>query len=66
MKRPLILAVYLAAIPFPMVGCGTLMNTCYFTRDEGGNKVYGGVRVDWEVATHPENRSEPFCLLYNP
>jgi uncharacterized protein YceK len=27
-------------------GCGTLLNTAYFTPEEGGQKVFGGVRLD--------------------
>src|SRR5439155_11701128 len=36
-------------------GCGTLMNTAYFTPHEGGERVYGGVRGDWDLAVSREN-----------
>ncbi len=32
-------------------GCGTLLNTTWFTRDEGGGRLYGGVRLDAEEGT---------------
>jgi uncharacterized protein YceK len=28
-------------------GCGTVMNTAWFIPQEGGQRVYGGVRLDW-------------------
>ena len=31
-------------------GCGTLLNTAYFLPCEGGQRVYGGVRLDWDAA----------------
>jgi len=35
-------------------GCGTVMNTAYLAPSEGGERVYGGVRTDWEVAAEPQ------------
>jgi uncharacterized protein YceK len=31
-------------------GCGTALNTLYFAPFEGGDRVYGGVRLDAELA----------------
>ena len=47
LKRPVLLAcVGLAALSG---GCGTLLNTTYFTPEEGGERAYGGVRLDAEA-----------------
>lgn len=35
---------------FLLEGCGTLLNTCWFTPTEEVNRVYGGVRVDVQLA----------------
>jgi uncharacterized protein YceK len=29
-----------------LTGCATGLNTLYYTPDEGGNQVYGGVKLD--------------------
>jgi uncharacterized protein YceK len=38
-------------------GCGTVANTAYLDPYEGGERVYGGVRVAWDKAANPESRS---------
>jgi uncharacterized protein YceK len=45
-------------------GCGTCANTLWFTDDEGGMRVYGGVRADWEAAHRAAkpSPSEPMWL----
>lgn len=40
----------LAAIALSSAGCGTAANTLWLTPDEGGQRIYGGVRVDLDVA----------------
>ena len=32
-------------------GCGTVANLALFNQKEGGKRVYGGVRADWEGVT---------------
>src|SRR5690242_6802535 len=31
-------------VTLPVAGCGTLANTAWFQEEEGGHRVYGGVR----------------------
>jgi uncharacterized protein YceK len=69
MTGRLILALSFVGMAFTMAGCGTFANTCWFTEDEGGMRVYGGVRADWAVACesvaaegHPENSPGPVWL----
>ena len=40
--------VALAATIIAMTGCGTVANTIWLSPEEGGQRVYGGVRADWE------------------
>jgi uncharacterized protein YceK len=40
----------LLAVVVTLSGCGTIVNDCYYLRQEGGGQVYGGVKVDAEVA----------------
>ena len=48
MLRRSILAIILAGLPPLAAGCGTVANTVWFTPEEGGKRVYGGVRADLE------------------
>ena len=64
MIRRALLCVVVAAASLLPGGCGAVANTCWFNQDEGGMRVYGGVRGDWEVicesfaaASHPEKNS---------
>jgi uncharacterized protein YceK len=43
-------------------GCGTLLNTTYFTPDEGGERVYGGVRLDAEVIEDGYGQRSPLVI----
>ena len=42
-------------------GCGTCANTLWWTPEEGGGRVYGGVRAEWKEIVRrcqsPENTS---------
>jgi uncharacterized protein YceK len=38
-------------------GCGTMANTAYLAPYEGGERVYGGVRVAWDKAANQESKS---------
>lgn len=51
-KRTLVWAVCAGAALCS--GCGTMLNTAYLSPSEGGERVYGGVRTDWQVAAEPE------------
>lgn len=39
-------------------GCGTFANTCWFTDEEGGHRVFGGVRTDWQCACRTLNKGD--------
>jgi uncharacterized protein YceK len=39
-------------------GCGTVANTLWLNDDEGGMRVYGGVRGDWEII-HESSTGSP-------
>jgi uncharacterized protein YceK len=58
MKRGagLVLMVTLAVLP---TGCGTVANTCYFWPGEGGKRVYGGVRAEWETMQQDLYKPDP-------
>src|SRR4051812_26255035 len=59
----------LGATALVMSGCGTIANTVWLFPEEGGQRVYGGVRGDWEIAREAAtNRSEsgPNTLLWLP
>jgi uncharacterized protein YceK len=43
-------------------GCGTLLNTTYFTPDEGGERIYGGVRLDAEVIDDGYGQRSPLVI----
>jgi uncharacterized protein YceK len=57
MKRHLITAFLFAGIPFPMSGCGTTANILWFTENEGGQRIYGGIRA--ETQSFRESIVEP-------
>jgi uncharacterized protein YceK len=40
----------IAALALSSGGCGTLANTAWFIPEEGGKRVYGGVRADVQSA----------------
>jgi uncharacterized protein YceK len=44
------LVCFVAGTTLLMNGCGTTANVLWFNRDEGGMRVYGGVRAEWTVA----------------
>jgi uncharacterized protein YceK len=46
----LAVAVSLALPALLLGGCGTVLNTTYFTAEEGGGSVYGGVKVDVDLS----------------
>ena len=39
----------LCVLAFLAGGCGTTLNTLYFTPGEGGQQIYGGVKLDSEI-----------------
>jgi uncharacterized protein YceK len=43
-------------------GCGTMLNTTYFTPDEGGERIYGGVRLDAEVIEDGYGQRSPLVI----
>jgi uncharacterized protein YceK len=59
-------------------GCGTVLNNWWFTPDEGGERIYGGVAVDAEMGSQcfreaflpddqlgaPRVHSRPVALAY--
>jgi uncharacterized protein YceK len=45
MVNRLILRLMVSVAPF-LSGCATALNTMYYARFEGGNQVYGGVKLD--------------------
>jgi uncharacterized protein YceK len=47
-RLPILLLTLVAATL--LSGCGTAANTLWFIPEEGGMRVYGGVRADWEAA----------------
>jgi uncharacterized protein YceK len=54
-------------------GCGTVANTVWFIPEEGGKRVYGGVKVDLQVAREALERPVPgkplaglWCLIDLP
>jgi uncharacterized protein YceK len=47
---PSSISVCVVVIAILTAGCGTWANTCWFTEEEGGMRVFGGVRSDWEIA----------------
>jgi uncharacterized protein YceK len=47
--RRIVLLLSFAATAL-LSGCGTAANTLWFIPEEGGMRVYGGVRADWESA----------------
>ncbi len=60
LRRSVLLAcVGLAALSG---GCGTLLNTTYFTPDEGGERIYGGVRLDAEVIEDGYGQRSPLVI----
>ena len=44
------LPMVLAAAALSCTGCGTVVNTLVLCPEEGGQRIYGGVRVDLDVA----------------
>jgi uncharacterized protein YceK len=50
MRRATTLAVLAGAAVAALGGCGTFANVCWLPEEEGGKRVYGGVRGDWESA----------------
>jgi uncharacterized protein YceK len=48
-------SLYLVALAVSPCGCGTFCNDVWFTPGEGGKRVYGGVRVDCQVAREALN-----------
>src|SRR5262249_33602402 len=47
----------LAMMAFSLGGCGTAGNTIWLFPEEGGMRVYGGVKGDIETLQHPEHNS---------
>jgi uncharacterized protein YceK len=41
----------------PLAGCGTFGNVCWLNREEGGQRVYGGVRAEVEILQASEGTS---------
>jgi uncharacterized protein YceK len=64
----LAVAVSLALPVLLLSGCGTVLNTTYFTAEEGGGSVYGGVRLDLETSrdliseTPPDDENVGQCI----
>lgn len=50
MNRRIPVVLIVAAIALFLSGCGTLSNCCWLFPEEGGKRVYGGVRGDCEIA----------------
>src|SRR5437868_2878090 len=50
-------AVVLAMMALPLSGCGTFGNVCWLNREEGGQRVYGGVRAEVEILQGSEDTS---------
>ncbi|HJZ92302.1 MAG TPA: YceK/YidQ family lipoprotein [Gemmataceae bacterium] len=58
-----IMCVVLCAGAAICSGCGTLMNTAWLIPPEGGQRVYGGVRVDWNCIAEEQWRSAWFRAI---
>ena len=63
MKRQAVWAALPVLVLGPLVGCGTVLNTFWFTPMEGGQKVYGGVKLDADQG--PKCIREAFGLEEN-
>jgi hypothetical protein len=46
-RLPILLLFFVASV-VPMSGCLGFCNTCYFNESEGGDRIYGGVRLGCE------------------
>jgi hypothetical protein len=57
MRRRMLWIGCLCGAALSTAGCGTAANTCWFSRDEGGMRAFGGVQVDWQQLR--ENTAKP-------
>lgn len=48
---PRALSVSVALVLLGLAGCGSMANTFTMKPEEGGKRIYGGVRADCEVAS---------------
>src|SRR5205823_5318358 len=57
-RRRILTLVPVAALLTSAAGCGTVLNTLWFTPMEGGQSVYGGVRLDYEAVTRTNKEGD--------